>query len=142
MTNTAKLKEAIAISGFSKDQVASKLGISTHSLNRKIYNKSEFKVSEIEALRDILALTDILGIFFTRNVDLKSTCGIAEINRQSKNEKTVKSNHKTGIGMWLSSIAIIVIGFLAFTIISNQNTIMVMQTDTLNMLNDIYEFYY
>ena len=56
-----KLKGARAEKGYSQVEMAEKLGISTDSYNMKENGKSEFKLSEIKAILDILdkEFTDI-----------------------------------------------------------------------------------
>lgn len=56
MTNTDLLKEAISKSGFKISYIAEKIGLTRVALTNKIYNRSEFKQSEIEALCNILGL--------------------------------------------------------------------------------------
>lgn len=75
MTNTKKLEMAITRSGLTKKFLASKLGLSTMGLYKKIHNLTEFKASEIEMLTKLLNLTSYErdAIFFNTNVDLKST---------------------------------------------------------------------
>ncbi len=67
MVNTLKLKAVITERGMTQEQVADALGISAQSLNYKINNKVEFKVSEVKQLQTILNLTDeeVRLIFFT-----------------------------------------------------------------------------
>ncbi len=57
MTDTKKLKERISRAGLKYKYIAHILGITPYSLQRKIENDSEFKVSEVEALATILGLT-------------------------------------------------------------------------------------
>lgn len=72
MTNSLKLRSVILEKGFTQDQIAEKLGISSTSLNYKINNKTEFKASEIKKLSEILELTQdqVNDIFFAEDVDL------------------------------------------------------------------------
>lgn len=70
MTNTLKLKALIMEHGFTQEEVAKRLGISAQSMNAKINNKREFKVSEIQALTKVLDVQDVDGIFFAHDVDL------------------------------------------------------------------------
>lgn len=57
MTNTKLLKEVISIKGLKLGYIANVLGISRHSLHKKIENNTEFKASEIKKLSIILSLT-------------------------------------------------------------------------------------
>jgi len=54
--NSALLKETIADSGITITAIASKMGISRHSLYNKIDRKTDFTVSEISKLSSILHL--------------------------------------------------------------------------------------
>ena len=55
-TNTELLNKAIDESGYKKKYLAAQLGISVKTFKAKICNKSEFRVSEILALTDLLRL--------------------------------------------------------------------------------------
>ena len=54
MTKLNKLKGARAEKGYSQGEMADKLGISRDSYNKKENGRSEFKLSEIIAIMDIL----------------------------------------------------------------------------------------
>lgn len=54
MTNTELLREYIDKSGLKIQFLAEKIGISRASLWQKITNKTEFKVSEVQILCDLL----------------------------------------------------------------------------------------
>lgn len=66
MTNTLKLKAAIAESGLSQELIAELLGISSQVLEAKVNGVREFTASEIRRLYDILNLTNqsVMEIFF------------------------------------------------------------------------------
>lgn len=66
MTDTAKLKQAIADSGLKKSHIAQQMGITRQSLDRYINNKAEFRASHIATLSAILKLEpeQRLAIFF------------------------------------------------------------------------------
>ena len=66
MTNTSLLKEYIMSSGYKIGYLAEQLGITTHSLSRKINGKNEFKASEIDTLCKLLKIgaRDRASIFF------------------------------------------------------------------------------
>ncbi len=71
MTNTLKLKAAIAESGLNQEQIAEMLGVSLCTLNYKLNGTSEFKASEIKKLAELLHLDadKVMKIFFADNVD-------------------------------------------------------------------------
>lgn len=56
MTNTLKLKAAIAESGMNQEQIAKMLGVSLSTFNYKLNGVSEFKASEIKKLMELLHL--------------------------------------------------------------------------------------
>lgn len=56
MTNTELLLSCIKESGLKKGYIAKCLGITSHSLSKKINNKSEFKGSEMEKMGNLLKL--------------------------------------------------------------------------------------
>lgn len=71
MTNTLKLKAAIAESGLNQEQIAEMLGVSLSTFNYKLNGVSEFKASEIKKLAELLKMKDetMVKIFFADNVD-------------------------------------------------------------------------
>lgn len=71
MTNTSELESAIARSGKSKNDLASKLGLARETLWKKINNMVEFKASEILALQQLLNLSSAErdAIFFDKKSD-------------------------------------------------------------------------
>ena len=66
MTNSNMLKSLIKDSGVSLTYIAGKLGITRYAIYKKLDNKSEFKASEIVALKKVLHLTNeqVDEIFF------------------------------------------------------------------------------
>ena len=56
MTNSEMLINRIKECGFTISQFADEMGITRQGLHKKIYNKSEFKQSEIEKSSRILKL--------------------------------------------------------------------------------------
>lgn len=66
MTATKKLKSKMVEAGITQAELAKILGISAQSMNYKINNKSEFKVSEIEAVADALKIGNKDEYFFAR----------------------------------------------------------------------------
>ena len=79
MVDKELLEEVIKDSGIKKRAIAQKLKISEHGLSNKINNISEFKVSEVLLLEEILNLSvpQTRLIFFSRGVDFNSTRGRA-----------------------------------------------------------------
>lgn len=71
MTNTELLREKIKQSGYKLQFIAKKVGITYQSLSNKINNKSEFRANEIQALYDLLGLSEAerVAIFFAERVD-------------------------------------------------------------------------
>lgn len=72
MTNTAKLRAKLIITGKTQKDIAKCLGISLPSVNAKINNKRFFKPSEINKLCEFLQISSIeerFQIFFTELVD-------------------------------------------------------------------------
>lgn len=67
MTNTKALKERIKDQGLTFVYVAKELNITREALYGKLYDKSEFKASEILTLRNLLRLSpeESDAIFFT-----------------------------------------------------------------------------
>lgn len=57
MTDTLGLRQRIKDAGYRLGYVAEVLGISTYTLQRKLENDSEFKISEVDALAKLLKLT-------------------------------------------------------------------------------------
>lgn len=57
MTDTKALRERISALGLKYKIIAQKLGISAYTLQRKIDNDVEFKVSEVDALASLLGLS-------------------------------------------------------------------------------------
>ena len=57
MTNSAALRERIKKSGFKLGYIAENLGITAYTLQKKIDNETEFKVSEVYCLAKLLNLT-------------------------------------------------------------------------------------
>lgn len=57
MTDTAKLRKRIKDAGYRLSYVAEVLGISQYTLQKKLDNDSEFKISEVDALAKLLGLT-------------------------------------------------------------------------------------
>ncbi|MDD7678135.1 MAG: hypothetical protein SOV95_03480 [Anaerovibrio sp.] len=75
MTDEIELDYAIKKAGLDRAEVAKGLQISATALFNKIHNKTEFKASEIVALKKMLHLSDRQRdkIFFAASVDRKST---------------------------------------------------------------------
>lgn len=75
MVNTTKLNSLIVSKGLKKRSIAQNLQITPASFNNKLYNRTEFKASEVESLCNILDIdiNDIGRYFFARKVDLETT---------------------------------------------------------------------
>ena len=71
MTDTKLLREKIEQSGYTLQFIAKKVEITYQGLLNKINNKSEFRANEIQALYNLLGLTEKerIAIFFAANVD-------------------------------------------------------------------------
>lgn len=57
MTDTARLRTLIEEKGLKLKYIAQALGISSYTLSMKIENDREFKVSEVDALSNLLGLS-------------------------------------------------------------------------------------
>ena len=55
--NTEKLKKKIEESGYKSVYIANQMGITAQALLNKLHGKSEFKISEIQILKKLLALS-------------------------------------------------------------------------------------
>ncbi len=69
VVNTEVLTDIIEKSGLKREYIAQRLGITRQTLTAKIAGDSEFSVSEVRALCDVLGikkLRDINQIFFMR----------------------------------------------------------------------------
>lgn len=67
MTNTKLLEEKIRQSGLKKGYLADRIGVSRTTFYTLLRNQSDFKVSQIKTLCDILGITDdetLKAIFF------------------------------------------------------------------------------
>lgn len=73
MTNTLKLKALLIERGYTQANLADEIGISTYTMNKKINNKVEFKMSEIEKISRILRISNKDDIFFYHDVEFNST---------------------------------------------------------------------
>ena len=76
MTDTKELQKIIELSGLRKGFIASKLGITTFALQKKVENRSQFKAEEIKILCDLLNITSLKEkerIFFAEDVDKMPT---------------------------------------------------------------------
>ena len=72
MTNTAMLKSLIDESGYKREHVAKKLGISRFALYQKVNGQSDFTTTEVQNLCEVLGIndpTDKERIFFAKAVD-------------------------------------------------------------------------
>lgn len=66
MTDSVALRSAIEKSGLKYSKIASEIGISSYTLQKKIDNITEFKASEIVKLTSLLSLkrSEVNSIFF------------------------------------------------------------------------------
>lgn len=69
MTNTNKLKGALASAGYTQQSMAKELGISTATFCNKLNNRTEFKASEMFILEEKLNIKDLAEIFYTQTVN-------------------------------------------------------------------------
>ena len=71
MTNTVALRDRIRASGLKLGYIADRLGVSTYTLQRKIDNLSEFRVSEVDAIAKLLVMSPAEkdAYFFAQKVD-------------------------------------------------------------------------
>lgn len=71
MVDTQRLNDRIDRSGLKKYYIASKIGLTTYGLQKKITNQTQFKANEIEELCIVLqieTLEEKEKIFFSKNV--------------------------------------------------------------------------
>ena len=75
MTDSLELDYAIKKAGLDRQKVAGLLVVSQMAFFNKIHNRTEFKASEIVALKELLNLSNEQRdrIFFAKGVDNKST---------------------------------------------------------------------
>ena len=68
MTDTQALRNSIEKAGLKYKFIAEKMGLSTYGLQLKIENDSEFKVSEVDKLAELLNLSiyEKDAIFFAK----------------------------------------------------------------------------
>lgn len=71
MTNTELLRKKIEESGLKIRFIAEKIGLTYYGFSKKMNNESEFKVTEVKALCDLLKISDsdMMKIFFTSVVE-------------------------------------------------------------------------
>ena len=74
MTDTQALRSLVNAKGLKYKYIACQMGLSAYGLMKKIENKAEFKVSEVDKLSKLLELTakQKEKIFFAVEVELKS----------------------------------------------------------------------
>lgn len=75
MTNTKVLQGKMRENGYTLKSLSKFIGLSSTTLFNKVHGKKEFLISEVRALRTALDLSDadVQEIFFTNDVELKST---------------------------------------------------------------------
>lgn len=59
-----RLKGEMVAKGMTQAELAEKLELTTHGLNRKLNGKSQFTVGEARQIAEILELSDPASIFF------------------------------------------------------------------------------
>lgn len=64
MVDTQRLNDRIDRSGLKKYYIASKIGLTTYGLQKKITNQTQFKANEIEGLYGINAMTSLLQYLY------------------------------------------------------------------------------
>ena len=69
MTDSELLRKIIKKSGYKMYKIAEELGISPYSLQKKIDNVVDFKVTEVRTLAEFLGLNkdQVNSIFFCKN---------------------------------------------------------------------------
>ena len=76
MVDTQKLSKKIDESGLKKYYIASRIGLTSYGLQKKINNQTQFKANEIEKLCIILKIKTLEEkeiIFFAKNVGKMET---------------------------------------------------------------------
>lgn len=75
MTDTRKLRAALALKGMTAGDLAEKIGLSRQSMSYKMNNLREFRVKEIAAIAEVLNLTleEREAIFFAEEDAQNST---------------------------------------------------------------------
>lgn len=59
MTNTEELRKRIDESGYKICYIAKTLGLTANGFARKLRNESDFKITEVAKLCDVLGISDI-----------------------------------------------------------------------------------
>lgn len=65
MEQFSKVKGRMREKGLTQAMVAKRLGLSTQAFSSKVNGKTDFKLSELEALCGILEISDPSAYFFT-----------------------------------------------------------------------------
>ena len=92
MVDTQKLCKRIDESGLKKYHIASKVGLTTYGLQKKINNQTQFKANEIEELCIILkikTLEEKEKIFFAKNVGKMETKKLQKKEKKTKKKKEI-----------------------------------------------------
>ena len=73
MVNTEKLNDLFKDTGFRKDYIASRLGMTRQNLSLKINNKAPFSAGEMKAMKNIFSISDktFMEIFFAEECSVK-----------------------------------------------------------------------
>lgn len=87
MVDTKKISKKIDESGLKKYYIASKIGLTTYGLQKKINNQTQFKANEIEELCIVLqikTLEEKEEIFFAKNVGKTETKSVSTKKEQTQ----------------------------------------------------------
>ena len=63
--NANMLRGKMAENGFTQEQLAKAVGISTNSLSRKLLGERQFRLGEVVKICEVLKIDDPRDIFFT-----------------------------------------------------------------------------
>ena len=66
--NANILRGKMAERGYTQSQLAKQLGITPQALNAKLNNRSEFRLSEVVKIIEILGMENPAGVFFAPDV--------------------------------------------------------------------------
>ena len=71
MTNTELFAKAVESKGLKMEFIAKQVGITSQALRNKVANRTEFKASELDAIKKVLGLNnkDFMTIFFSQSVE-------------------------------------------------------------------------
>ena len=83
MVNTIKLSDLLKESGLKNGYISRRLNISCNSLANKINNRTEFKASELAALRELMNLPNdkFFEIFLAKEISVSDTQRNSDVRR-------------------------------------------------------------